>query len=309
MSRLPYVAVAALALAVLPGPAHHQAGGPDQVGRPDPRAVCQSLAAAAAERDGVGVGCVVIGGTPSAEPRGPQPTNLTVDGRPGCGSGPDRPVVATATPVLSAAFTGAPPVEPTFEYQQIGEAASISASTGSATFDFPPGELTPGASYRWRIRGTAFDAAVPGWSDWCEFTVSPAAADFREVADGDVDLVLELGIRPDRRYRVRLTARQQRVLLEALTPDAELIGDTGQPDDRPAAIKALVRRGPGRVTLTGAEWATVITEVAGRASATEQAALEGEAEFEPDAAQYWALVDLLSVRLGGPARLSAGYFG
>jgi hypothetical protein len=324
-SRLPYVVIAALALtaAGLPGP-------PD--GPLDPLAACHAAAAAFMEPLEAGrivkVSCAVLSDEPVApEPRGPLPgqrfllpsavpvpVDLRTDGQDDCVSGPDRPAVATTTPVLSAAFAGAPAV-PTFEYQRIGDNDSVFASSESTSLEFAPGELAPGMSYRWRVRGTSFEAVVPGWSDWCEFTVSPTAPDFREVEPGDVDLVRKLGVRPERRYTVLLSAAQQRALLEVFDFDSEeAISTAAEPagTERRDAVVAVIRRNPGRITLTGAEWAAVLNEVGFWAGITADVAHETENEpaaGRPDASVFWRLADALSVRLGGPAGLSRDYFG
>jgi hypothetical protein len=319
-SRLPYVAITAVALAAagLPGP-------PDEP--LDPLAACHAAAASLVDPLEAGatvkVSCAVLSDEPvPPAPRGPLPgqrfllpldvpvpVDLRTDGRGDCVSGPDRPVVATTTPVLSAVFAGAP-AAPTFEYQRIGDTESTFASSESTTLDFAPGELAPGVSYRWRVRGTSFEAVVPGWSDWCEFAVSPGAADFREVEPGDVDLVRKLGVRPDRRYTVPLSTAQQHALLEILDFEPGGAISTASEPFEPAetarrdAIVAMIRRDPGRITLTGAQWAAVLDEVGNWASITP------ESDGEPSAGRpFRDLVDALSVRLGGPARLSRDYFG
>jgi hypothetical protein len=161
--------------------------------------------------------------------------------------------------------------------------------------------------------------------------------------EADVDAVLELGLHPDRRYTVTLTARQRRTVLKAVdvgdVARATAVLDTvttvtgrdvaptevepGEVDpDRAdasrrwerivAAIRQQVRDGaPARriaVTLTGGQWASVATELASWANVADEVAAEATGpDIPPDGSAYWAVLDVVSARLGGPSRPGLGY--
>jgi hypothetical protein len=345
-SRLPVVAVTAFALVAtgLSGPA-------PAAGRPSLAEQCWAAVAAPAAAAGHPVdtttgSCYMVIETESAAVSGvrwpgvrmfpplnvPLPVDLAVDGRAGCVTGPDRPVVATATPVLTAAFAGVPVTQPLFEYAELGDPFPTMTGSESAVLDFEPGDLAPGASYRWRVRGADGNTTSPGWSDWCEFTVNAAAVDYRGVHPADLEALAELRIRPDRRYAVALTAVQRGMITEVLDgPDSGAVEDAvtvvsedGSVEDggvleveepesedvlASRALAADVRAQSGDVTLTGAQWAAVVNDVAGWASILHEVALETEPEpeFRSEAPAYWKLVDAVSAGLGGPARPGLGY--
>ncbi|WP_412739131.1 hypothetical protein [Krasilnikovia sp. MM14-A1259] len=62
---------------------------------------------------------------------------------------------------------------------------------------------------------------------------------------------------------------------------------------------------PVSVTLTGAQWVSVETELASSASIADE--MEGEGEEVPDGSVQWKLLDLISARLGGPTHPALGY--
>lgn len=322
--RLGYAGVAVLVL-VAAAPAGRRALGVDDA--------CTAGAA-----PGGFVSCVVVGGEepdPGTAASGalssaalgvPWPVTRFTDGEPGCVTGPGRPVVATATPVLSVTFT-ATPADVVANYQTLD--GSTDMYTGGLeppdVLDFQEGDLAPGESYRWRVRALRADETpdlteTRGWSEWCEFTVAADAPDFRGVDPGDVDTVRELGVRPDRQYPVTLTARQWRAVLAVLAwePEAAAVDEDWSGAEaaemrlRPieTAVREQVRdRAPGDrvpVVLTGDRWATVANELAGWAGVADQVAAE-EPDAGADGSAYWALVDGLSAELGGPPHPGLGY--
>jgi hypothetical protein len=330
--------------------------------------LCRSVEADYANLgDGIRVNCVVIRAavpvgvqtgyivvSPAAEPslpmtlspglvQVPVPTALATDGRPGCVTGPGRPVVATTMPTLSVTFAGVPlalPVQATFEYEPLRRSEGVVTASGwataaalPATLDISPGEFRPGESYRWRVRGTPDHAIVPGWSPWCEFTVAADVPDLRGV-EADIDAVLALELYPDRRYAVTLTARQWRTVLEAVDVEGDAAramavritvtgAEPGELDpDRAdalrrwerivAAVRKQLRDGaPARrvaVTLTGGQWASVAAELASWANLADEVAAEAtEPDIPPDGSAYWAVLDAVSARLGGPSRPGLSY--
>ncbi|SNY42621.1 hypothetical protein [Paractinoplanes atraurantiacus] len=252
--------------------------------------------------------------------RVPRATRLATNGVPGCVRGEGRPIVGTTTPTLSAVFAveGKEPTEVIFEQQRFGDTESTISTTSGM-----PGQpvvleagdwgLGPGESYRWRVRGTPWDAAVPGWSQWCEFTVEAGLVDLRDATD--VDAVRELRVAPKRRYTVKLTERQWRLVLDALAPMDEGVAVVGGPgemeteeDDRLRTISGTIRRGlPSRtVTLTGDQWATAAAQTAGMAQIYDQLREEEPDVYESDGSAYWKAVDRISAQLGGPAHPGLG---
>jgi hypothetical protein len=118
-----------------------------------------------------------------AAPIRPAPTRPITAGRPGCVTGPGRPVVGTTLTSVSA--TAGADDRIIVDYQPLGGPETI-ATPGSAVLEFGPGDLLPGGTYRWRARvddsaeQTVFgslDDDEARWSPWCEFTVSADAAD------------------------------------------------------------------------------------------------------------------------------------
>ncbi|WP_157441629.1 hypothetical protein [Actinoplanes awajinensis] len=286
-------------------------------------------------------GCFVVASGPATDPpcpepimpsRGPvspppRPTGLATDGVPGCVTGPARPVVGTTRPSLSVSFApdGPQPTEVTVEHESLD--GSEEPYQSSAPVE--PGKpvvleadeegLAPGVSYRWRVTGTSADAAEPGWSPWCEFTVVAGLLDLS--AATDLDAVRELGVDPARRYPVTLPVRQWRLLLDALTPPDEGVTLDDEFDDgadvvteRLRGIGAGVRaqiagRSTGQVatvTLTGDEWASAAMELAMMAGVWDETA-EEDPEADEDGATRWAAVDRLSAALGGPAHPGLGH--
>jgi len=257
------------------------------------------------------------------------PVAPVVGGKPGCVTGARRPVVDTSMPTLSVAFAVPSLLSEgvTIEYQSLDGGAAIFTSDSEpvtdrpVTLDFRPGELAPGESYRWRVRDARGGWTAPGWSAWCEFTVAADALDLRSLEDDDVDVVLELGLRPERRYTVSLTRRQWRVLLDAF--DLELTargaiapsGDApAEADERLRQIDTAIRRqlldttSPSAVTLTGGRWTTVVNQLAGSAGLADDAAAEVDPGEMADGSAYWELIDLVSTRLGGPPHAAKRFF-
>ncbi|MCA2215953.1 hypothetical protein [Jidongwangia harbinensis] len=227
----------------------------------------------------------------------------------------------------------------------VASGVTTTAAALPATLDFEGDPLGPGESYRWRVRGTPAGAIVPGWSPWCEFTVAADVPDLRGLG-ADADAVRELGLDPARRYTVTLTLRQWRAVrkpfraagdqarvlavhqvvavgpggervptepgLDGLDPDqADAIRRTEQID---AAVRKQIRDAaarPGRpvaVTLTGRQWASLATDLATRANEADEVADEAtEPDVMPDGSAYWAVLDRVSARLGGPARPGLGH--
>jgi hypothetical protein len=314
----------------------------------DPYEVCRALFAEYGE-----VSCAVTYVTESEAPeptpaRVPQPTALATDGVPGCVRGAGRPVVGTTKPSLSASFavTGWALLEATFEREPLDGSEDPVTSTVSGPAGEPavlPADengLAPGVSYRWRVRGTPFGAAVPGWSEWCEFTVAAGLVDLR--AATDVPAVQELGVVPSRRYPVTLTVRQWRLFLDALEPWGDAAGAVNEAnpirtgggsaaagsdnegdgvvggdlsnDEAQAAREGLRRisadvrariggKPAGRrvaVTLTGDRWASAASELAAEAFARDESYAE-EPDGDSDGSAFWKLLDRISTQLGGPA--------
>lgn len=220
-------------------------------------------------------------------PAQPAPTPVMTVGHAGCVTGAGRPVAAsTLTSVTATTASGEAVV---YQRQRLDGSETVNSS-GSPVLEFRPGDLAPGGIYRWRARvddGAASPISGPddeerGWSSWCEFTVSADAVDYRGLGDVSFEALRELGVRPDRSYTVGLSGRQQR-LLRAGT-------DVG--------------RTTRSMTLTGPRWTDLLAQLAESARiADETAADETAAEDDsalPDGAAYRALVDAISVKLGGP---------
>jgi hypothetical protein len=222
-----------------------------------------------------------------AAPSRPAPTPAMTAGHAGCVTGPGRPVVDTT--LTSVAATAKPGEALIYERQQLDGSETI-GSSGSPVLEFGPGDLAPGRSYRWRARvddteeltrnPTVFrtpDDDELGWSPWCEFTVSADAVDYRELGDVSLEALNELGLRPDHKYTVRLSGRQQRLLRAGTT-----VGQTS-----------------ARMTLTGPRWTGLLVELTVSAFNADEAAAEGDSS-SLDGIAYRKLVDAISVKLGGP---------
>ncbi|XVV14903.1 hypothetical protein ACQP2X_11380 [Actinoplanes sp. CA-131856] len=211
-----------------------------------------------------GVRCEDPGGvvTPTRPVSAPTPAD--------CVSGPARPVFGTALATVTA--TAAPGEAIAYEYETLNGGDTTGAS-GSPGLEFGPGDLAPGATYRWRARIDTIDSA-DAWSRWCEFTVSPAAVDYRQLGDVSLEALNELGLRPDRSYTITLSASQQR-LLRAGTD----VGGTST-----------------RMTLTGPRWTDLLLQLTESAVVADEVA----ADSDPPAADgtaYRELVDALSAKL------------
>ena len=215
-----------------------------------------------------------------AAPIPPAPTPATTAGRPGCVTGPGRPVVGTT--LTSATATTGHGEAIVYEYQRL-DGGETTGSSGSGILEFGPGDLAPGGSYRWRARldDPAFGERPAnderGWSPWCEFTVSADAVDYRGLGDVSLEALHELGLRPDRKYPVSLSARQQRLLREGTN----------------------VGRTSARMTLTGPRWTDLLVQLTAWALIVDETALEDESS-PSDGPAYRALTDAISVKLGGP---------
>ncbi|GAA3205120.1 hypothetical protein GCM10010532_026630 [Dactylosporangium siamense] len=224
-----------------------------------------------------------------------QPVGLSTAGG-GCVTGPDRPVLDTVHPTLSASFTGVPAeqyVQPTFQLRRDTDAVDPAgtlpgepvAAGRTSTLDLRRHTtLAHGVTYRWRVRGTpdlnpGDDA---GWSSWCEFTVAATAPDALDLDDG-------------RTYTVTLPTARWQAILRVLGPVPPSPGG-----DRPeqAPIEDAVRRAaPGTaqapVTMTGSRWKLIANDLASLTSSGD--------------GSTWDLVDILSTALGGPPRLTMGF--
>ncbi len=214
-----------------------------------------------------------------AAPSRPAPIPALTAGRAVCVTGPDRPVAGTTLTAVSA--TAGPGEQIVYEHQQLPAGETI-ISSGSPVLEFAPGDLAPGAGYRWRARVDDRDSFTwadhgQGWSRWCEFTVSANAVDYRELGGVSLEALTELGLRPDRTYAVTLSGRQQR-LLRAGTD----IGRTG-----------------ARMTLTGPRWTDLLLQLTESAFIADEVAAESDSPTTEGTA-YRALVDAISVELGGP---------
>ncbi|GAA0454630.1 hypothetical protein Aca07nite_69100 [Actinoplanes capillaceus] len=243
----------------------------------------------------VAVGCSRPDGTPvdpalwiPAAPVLPAPTPVLTAGHKVCVTGPGRPVTGTALTEVLADGDGA---ELVYEYQQLGGSETIGARRLSA-LEFRPGDLAPGASYRWRARGDDIadrdssrflylspEAEERQWSPWCEFTVSADAVDYRELGDVSLEALTELRLRPDRSYTISLSGSQRRLLRKGT--------DIG-------TVTA-------RMTRTGPQWTDLLSQLARSAFFADELAIEiGEESPRQDGIAYRRLVGELSVKLGGP---------
>ncbi|GAA2537163.1 hypothetical protein GCM10010435_00130 [Winogradskya consettensis] len=250
----------------------------------------------------------------------PVPIGLDTDGEE-CSA---NMVVATTMPVLSARFatTSITPVEVSFEYVALDlapeEGADVitsgtTAGPGrTATLDFVPGTLRPGGSYRWRVSGAGdVGQGRPGWSGWCGFTVDPGAPDFSSVDDGDYETLVTLGLLPDRTYSIRLTGGQRQVAaaaIEALNRpddlDDAIAHEEWQRDHWQRAteerlrVAALIRAANGpAVTLTGPQWAGVVTDLGSWAEILDEGADSEDGETIVDARPYRAASGLIEKKL------------
>jgi hypothetical protein len=222
-------------------------------------------------------------------PSRPAPIPALTAGQAMCVTGAGRPVAGTTLTSVSA--TASPGDALDYEYQRFDGGETV-GSSGSPVLEFGPGDLAPGASYRWRARiddtadetGDATLYRSPDdervWSRWCEFTVAADAIDYRGLGDVSLDALNEIGVRPDRTYAVRLSGRQQR-LLRAGTD----VGRTGD-----------------RMVLTGPRWTDLLLQLTESAAIADEVAAETD-DGDPsasDGARYRALVDAISIQLGGP---------
>jgi hypothetical protein len=122
--------------------------------------------------------------TYNREPDVPTGLQLTDPNIAGCVTGETRPVIANATPTLSA--IGSDPdlstVLTSFEIVALSDPGVPVWSSGNLTAlpsgtraskKVDAGKLTTGVTYAWRARG--FDGTLYGaWSGWCEFTLDTA---------------------------------------------------------------------------------------------------------------------------------------
>jgi hypothetical protein len=230
-------------------------------------------------------------------PSRPAPMRAVTTGRPGCVTGAGRPVVETTLLDVRDGLAW-PGDELVYEFGPLDGSRTV-AKFGYRSLDFGPGELAPGTSYRWRAR---FDdpaerdrdrAALTSldeeedWSPWCEFTVSANAVDYRGLGDVSLETLNELGLRPDRCYAVSLTRRQQRLLRAGTN----------------------VARADARMTLTGPRWTDLLLQLSGSAFLADEAAIDGDDDDRspPESVAYRALVDAISVELGGPRHPDFGF--
>jgi hypothetical protein len=212
-------------------------------------------------------------------PSRPAPVPALTAGQPACVTGAGRPVAGTALTTVSA--TAKPGDALTYERQQLDGSDDVSSS-GSPVLEFGPGDLAPGVSYRWRARVFSEnpDDDEQAWSPWCEFTVSPAAIDYRKLGDVSLDALNELGLRPDRTYSVRLSTHQQHLLRTGTN-----VGHTHS-----------------RMTLTGPRWTDLLLQLTESASIADETAAEADDADPPppNGTRYRTLASAISVKLGGP---------
>jgi hypothetical protein len=119
----------------------------------------------------------------------------------------------------------------------------------------------------------------------------------------------ELGLSAERRYRVTLTARQWRLILEVLDGvdegAATFLDSSGRLGELHDAVGKQVRGARSEVTLSGDDWASLSSELAGVAYAYDEMVADGEET--DDGGAYWALLDRISGQLGGPRHPNLGY--
>ncbi|GIE92184.1 hypothetical protein [Actinoplanes regularis] len=219
-------------------------------------------------------------------PARPAPIPVMTVGLAGCVTGPGRPVAGTT--LTSALATSSQDEAIIYEFQPLDGGEAVGTS-GSAALEFVPGDLMPGGSYRWRARVDDIAEHVNtlsywrpdderGWSPWCEFSVSADALDYSGLGDVSLEALNELGLRPDRTYTIKLSSRQQRLLREG--------SDIG--------------RTSSRMTLTGPRWTDLLMQLATFAATTDDVADEDDSSLAKAASDARALVDTISVKLGGP---------
>ncbi|WP_203838013.1 hypothetical protein [Winogradskya humida] len=255
--------------------------------------------------------------TPPDETAIPVPISLDTDGE-GCTG---HVVVTTTMPVLSARFatTSITPVDVSFEYVALGLTAEEGAdviSSGmtagpgqTATLDFEAQTLRPGETYRWRVSGVGdVEEGRPGWSGWCEFTVDPGAPDYSSLDAGDYESLATLGLRPERSYTIRLNAGQRHISAAAIEKlndlDDAIAQEDWQRDDWQHAteerlrVAALIRTANGpAITLSGAQWAGVVTDLGSWADILEDGADSEDMETTVDARPYRTASDLIEAEL------------
>jgi hypothetical protein len=185
--------------------------------------------------------------------------------------------VDTVYPTLSATFVQVPGlrrIEPTFQLREANApVARTRERAGSSIGPGQPAELSlrlvqplePGMTYRWRVKGTPQTVAGGDWSPWCWFRVADKTRD-------------DLGLEDEEAYQVTIPVAGWRTVLRAQRPDEAHLD--------PIADAAGKKSGSAAVSLTGAEWTSVITRLASQASLND----------EPE---YWEMVDTLSSALGG----------
>ncbi|MEU4164582.1 hypothetical protein [Actinoplanes sp. NPDC026670] len=180
-------------------------------------------------------------------------------------------------PTLSASFVQVPGlrrIEPTFQLTEANTPVSLTIERAGSPIG--PGQqaelslrliqpLEQGKTYMWRVKGTPQDVAAGDWSPWCLFTVAEETRD-------------DLGLADEEDYQVTIPVAGWRTVLRAQRPDEAHLD--------PIADAAGKKSGSAAVSLTGAEWTSVITRLASQASLND----------EPE---YWEMVDTLSSALGG----------
>ncbi|MEU8659722.1 hypothetical protein [Actinoplanes philippinensis] len=222
------------------------------------------------------------------------PDTLAVDGA-ACPDGMTALVVEAAYPKLAATFVQIPGlrrVEPTFQLRSsypddalaLERAGSPASAGQAAQLDLRMVQrLTQGGRYEWRVKSTPQSVAGGDWSPWCEFTVAEKTSD-------------HLGLDDTRDYTVTRSAAVWRTVLEALGP-VETEADGARPVHEPIATAMAGAPKPDElvpVRLTGEDWSLVVGNLARRASA----------DASPG---YWAVVDDVSVALGGHPHPTMGF--
>ncbi|MFG1605616.1 hypothetical protein [Actinoplanes sp. NPDC049265] len=271
---------------------------PDAVA-PIPLASCQALLATWPAQAGdcgyAGASVLDAIDEPAADPNDPKyagaalPTALSTNGL-GCSTGPGRPTLDVAYPVLSSSFIPVPGlsrIQSTFQvtrldgrHDQDVNQAGAEDRGGSARLDFRMlgTPLTHGAGYRWRVRATPPSIPAGGWSEWCEFTIAKFTSD-------------DLGLVADQPYTVTLPVVTWRSIAALLGPVETYAG--GELSEH-APIAAAARR-PARtaaVAMTGRSWEHMVSGLA------YAAAKNGES---------WGPADTLSTALGGPPHPTMGF--
>jgi hypothetical protein len=110
-----------------------------------------------------------------------------------CLTGPNRPLLASLTPILRAATSDVNAFDSVTDARIQAEIWSASGDEPLAHgfsplapadtvigWSVPAGVLTDGGTYKWRVRGDDGSQASPYWSDWCEFSVDLSIAEAYE---------------------------------------------------------------------------------------------------------------------------------